>query len=93
MRAETPQARGVHGVSMRRSVGYVPEGGRQSWVDAMNDVVIALMIEKKGAVENLLEGLSVEGVDVAQSGDTDFRSALACRDRDGASQCNGPIAA
>jgi len=72
VRAETPEAGGVHGAAMRRNVGYVLEGGRQGWVDAMNDVVIAIMIEKKGAIENLEEILSVEGVDMVQFGPTDY---------------------
>jgi 4-hydroxy-2-oxoheptanedioate aldolase len=57
---------------MRRAVGYVLEGGRQSWVDAMDNVVIALMIEKKPAMENLDAILAVEGVDMVQFGPTDY---------------------
>jgi len=76
VRSETPEAGGVHGAAMRRNVGYVLEGGGQSWVDAMNDVVIAFMIEKKGAVENLEEILSVEGVDMVQFGPTDYSISI-----------------
>jgi 2-keto-3-deoxy-L-rhamnonate aldolase RhmA len=38
----------------------------------MNEVVIAIMIEKKGAMENLDEILSVEGVDMVQFGPADY---------------------
>jgi 4-hydroxy-2-oxoheptanedioate aldolase len=72
VRAETPEAGGTHGSSMRRSVGYVLEGGSEAWVKAMNDVVIAIMIEKKGAIKNLEEILSVKGVDMVQFGPSDY---------------------
>jgi 4-hydroxy-2-oxoheptanedioate aldolase len=72
VRAETPEAGGTHGAAMRRSVGYVMESGSAAWAEAMNDVVIAIMIEKKGAMENLEEILSVEGVDMVQFGPADY---------------------
>lgn len=72
VRSETPEAGGVHGACMRRNVGYVLESGRPSWVQAMNDVVVALMIEKKPAMENLSEILAVEGVDMVQFGPNDY---------------------
>lgn len=72
VRAETPEAGGTHGSSMRRSVGYVLEGGSEAWVKAMNEVVIAIMIEKKDAIENLEEILSVKGVDMVQFGPSDY---------------------
>jgi len=72
VRAETPQAGGTHGAGMRRAVGYVLGGGSQEWCDAMNDVVIAVMIEKKGAMEDLEAILAVEGVDMLQFGPTDY---------------------
>ena len=76
VRSETPQAGGVHGAGMRRSVGYVLEGGRQSWVDSLNDVVIALMIEKKGAMEHLEEILQVDGIDMVQFGPSDYSVSI-----------------
>lgn len=42
------------------------------WVDYCNDVVIAIMIEKRQAVENLEAFLSVEGVDMVQWGPADY---------------------
>jgi len=55
------------------------EGGEKAlntWVKAMNDVVLAFMIEKKGAVENLEEILSVEGVDMVQFGPADYSISI-----------------
>jgi 4-hydroxy-2-oxoheptanedioate aldolase len=72
VRAETPDAGGVHGCGMRRSVGYVLEGGSKTWCEAMNQVVIALMIEKKGAMDELEQILSIEGVDMVQFGPSDY---------------------
>ena len=72
VRSETPEAGGTHGAGMRRNVGYVLETGSEAWVKAMDDVVVALMIEKKGAVEELEEILSVKGVDMVQFGPTDY---------------------
>ncbi|MFH1639901.1 MAG: aldolase/citrate lyase family protein [Chloroflexota bacterium] len=76
VRPETPEAGGTHGASMRRNAGYVLEGGSAAWAKAMNDVVIALMIEKKGAVENLEEILSVKGVDMVQFGPNDYAISI-----------------
>jgi 2-keto-3-deoxy-L-rhamnonate aldolase RhmA len=42
----------------------------------LNDVVIAFMIEKKGAVENLEEILSVKGVDMVQFGPSDYSISM-----------------
>ena len=73
VRPETPEADGVHGYSMRRtSLG----GGPEEWVKAMNDVVISFMIEKKGAMENLEEILSVKGVDMVQFGPADYSISI-----------------
>lgn len=72
VRAETPEAGGTHGAGMRRSVGYGSYAGAAEWVEAMDRVVIAIMIEKKGAMENLEEILSVPGVDMVQFGPADY---------------------
>jgi len=76
VRSETPEAGGIHGGNNRRSVGYVLEGGSETWTKAMNDVVIAIMIEKKGAMENLEEILSIKGVDMVQFGPGDYSISI-----------------
>jgi 4-hydroxy-2-oxoheptanedioate aldolase len=76
VRSETPEAGGVHGAAMRRSVGYVLEGGSAAWAKALDEVVIALMIEKKGAIEELDEILAVPGVDMVQFGPTDYSISI-----------------
>ena len=76
VRSETPEAGGLHGCGMRRSVGYVLEAGSKAWCDALDEVVIAIMIEKKGAMENLEEILAVEGVDMIQFGPSDYSISI-----------------
>lgn len=76
VRAETPQARGRHGVGMRRDVGYVLEGGKPAFVEALDQAVVALMIEKDSAVRDLEALLSVKGVDMVQFGPADYSMSL-----------------
>jgi 4-hydroxy-2-oxoheptanedioate aldolase len=76
VRAEAPHAHGRHGVGMRRDVGFVLEPGTPSFVQALDDAVIALMIEKETAVENLESLLSVKGVDMVQFGPADYSMSL-----------------
>ena len=80
VRSETPEAGGIHGYNLRRNsrYSYLRDGGEAlaPWVKAMNDVVIAFMIEKKGAIENLEEILSVKGVDMVQFGPADYSISI-----------------
>lgn len=76
VRPETPEAGGTHGCGMRRNVGYVLEGCSEAWVRTLNEVVIAVMIEKKGAIENLDEILSVKGLDMVQFGPGDYSISI-----------------
>jgi 4-hydroxy-2-oxoheptanedioate aldolase len=76
VRAETPEAGGLHGVGSRRDVGFVIEGGTPAFVQALDDAVIALMIEKKQCVEDLDAVLSVKGIDMVQFGPADYSMSL-----------------
>ena len=76
VRSETPSAGGIHGYGMRRSTGYGAGSTLEEWTQAMDEVVIAIMVEKKGAVENLEELLSVEGVDMVQFGPADYSISI-----------------
>ena len=71
-RADTPQAGGVAGAGMRRDVGYGVGATDAEYVEALEDGVVALMIEKQSAVEQLEEILSVGGVDMVQFGPADY---------------------
>jgi 2-keto-3-deoxy-L-rhamnonate aldolase RhmA len=76
VRAETPASAGIHGVGMRRDVGYVLEPGGPAFVQALDDAVVALMIEKAPAVENLEALLAVKGVDMVQFGPADYAMSI-----------------
>jgi 2-keto-3-deoxy-L-rhamnonate aldolase RhmA len=76
VRAETPEHGGIHGVGMRRDVRFGLEGGSPAFVQALADSVIAVMIEKKQAVENLDALLSVKGVEMVQFGPGDYSMSI-----------------
>ncbi|HEY7041293.1 MAG TPA: aldolase/citrate lyase family protein [Methylomirabilota bacterium] len=76
VRAETPEGGGLHGVGMRRDVGYVLDVGSPAFVQALDDAVVAIMIEKASAVENLEALLSVKGVDMVQFGPADYSMSI-----------------
>jgi 2-keto-3-deoxy-L-rhamnonate aldolase RhmA len=76
VRAEAPGSGGIHGVGMRRDVGHVVEVGTTAFVQALDDAVVALMIEKKPAVEDLEAILSVPGVDMVQFGPADYAMSM-----------------
>ena len=71
VRPETPEDGGTHGVGMRRFT-YMGYGGSPAYVDALREIVVVIMIEKKSAVDQLDEILSVEGVDMIQWGPADY---------------------
>jgi 4-hydroxy-2-oxoheptanedioate aldolase len=76
VRADTPQTGGLHGAGARRDVRFGEEGGSPAFVQALEDAVIALMIEKQDAVENLDALLSVKGVDMVQFGPSDYSMSI-----------------
>jgi len=75
VRPETPKDGGVHGVGARRST-YMLYGGTPEYVQALNDVVVVLMIEKKGTVEHLEEVLALGGIDMIQWGSADYSMSI-----------------
>jgi 2-keto-3-deoxy-L-rhamnonate aldolase RhmA len=76
VRAETPGTGGRLGVGLRRDVGTVRDAGSPAYVEALNDVVIAVMIEKRECVEDLDAILSVEGLDMVQFGPSDYAMSV-----------------
>lgn len=71
VRPDTPDGGGTYGAADRRN-SYWAEGGSQTFVDALEDVVVVLMIEKREAVEQLDEILAVPGIDMVQWGPSDY---------------------
>ncbi len=76
VRPETPTARGLLGVGMRRDVGVVREGGSPAYVQALEEVVLAIMVEKRQCVEDLDAVLSTEGIDMVQFGPADYAMSI-----------------
>jgi 4-hydroxy-2-oxoheptanedioate aldolase len=75
VRPETPEAGGLHGVGTRRST-YMLHGGTPAYVQALNDIVVALMMEKKSAVEQLDQILDLGGIDMIQWGPADYSMSI-----------------
>jgi 4-hydroxy-2-oxoheptanedioate aldolase len=71
-RPEVPGSIGTHG----NDAGRAAIGGVVELVKRYEDAVIALMIEKKGAVENLEAILRVKGVDMVQFGPSDYGMSI-----------------
>ena len=72
---DTPEDKGLFSVYTRRNT-YMGYGGSADYVEAMKETVVALMIEKKEAVENLEDILSVAGVDMVQWGPSDYSMSV-----------------
>ena len=106
VRAEEPRAGGLHGVGMRRDVGTMRDAGSADFVKALDEVVVAIMVEKRQCVEDLDAILSVPGLDMVQFGPADYamsigsgamRESFRSKDRGGAASgdpaCAGRIVA
>ena len=74
-RPDTPESGGFYGAAMRRHT-YVGYGGGQEYVEALQDIVVVIMIEKRSAVDQLEKILSLEGVDMIQWGPTDYSMSI-----------------
>jgi 4-hydroxy-2-oxoheptanedioate aldolase len=75
VRAETPDTAGTYGVAGRRRF-YPSYGGTPAYVQALEDVVVALMIEKRGAVDDLERILELPGLDLVQFGRADYAMSI-----------------
>ena len=72
---DTPNDQGMYGVATRRNT-YMGYGGSPEYVDSLNDVVMAVMIEKKGAVDELEAILEIPELDMVQWGGSDFSMSI-----------------
>jgi 2-keto-3-deoxy-L-rhamnonate aldolase RhmA len=75
VRPDTPEDGGINDAAARRFARMGQDGGPR-YIQAMRDVVVMLMIEKKQAVENLEEILSVPGIDMVQWGPNDYSMSI-----------------
>jgi 2-keto-3-deoxy-L-rhamnonate aldolase RhmA len=72
VRPATPEENGYQGCVIRRIGGYLMDIGNEAWANALRQTVVAIMVEKASAVENLEEILSIEGLDMVQFGPCDY---------------------
>ena len=72
VRPDTPQDQGRFGYPNRRWIGYQPSGPQMQYADMVRNTVLAFMIEKKEAMDNIEDICSVEGVDMVQFGPSDY---------------------
>lgn len=85
VRAEHPEHFGRHGVGLRRDSRTVLHVGTTDWVATLASSVVALMIEKREALEDLDAILNVPGVDMVQFGPADYAMSMGLvRPRDAA---------
>lgn len=69
-RPDTPADGGLYGAAGRR-FGY-GSSGHDEYAQALRDVVVAIMVEKKSLIDDLENVLSTPGVDMVQWGPSDF---------------------
>lgn len=70
VKPSTPEDGGKYGCSMRRGTGMT-YGGTPEYIQLLREIVVAIMIENKEAVENIEEICAVPGVDMIQWGPAD----------------------
>jgi 4-hydroxy-2-oxoheptanedioate aldolase len=73
VRPETPEDGGTHGMAGGRAAAGA---GASGLTTAYREAVIMLMIEKKGAIENLEAILAVPGIDMVQFGPSDYSMSI-----------------
>ena len=75
-RADSLDTGGFVGAGMRRDVGYVIGPGSPDFIQNLEEGVVALMIEKQAAIEELEGILAVDGVEMVQFGPADFSMSI-----------------
>lgn len=76
VRAESPGRRGLMGVGMRRDVGTNRDVGNPNYIQALDDVVVAIMVEKRQCVEDIETILATPGLDMVQFGAADYAMSI-----------------
>ena len=76
VRAEHPDHLGLHGVGLRRDARTVLYGGSKDWIAALASCVVAIMIEKREALEDLDSILATPGLDMVQFGPADYAMSM-----------------
>lgn len=72
IRPDTPEDGGRFGRPNRRFIGFSHNMLQMDYAKMVRDTVVAVMIEKKEALDNLAEICEVPGVDMVQFGPSDY---------------------
>jgi len=72
IRADTPEDGGRFGKPSRRFIGFEPSLSQMDYAKMLRETVVAIMIEKRQAFEELEDICSIEGVDMVQFGPSDY---------------------
>jgi 4-hydroxy-2-oxoheptanedioate aldolase len=75
VRPDTAEDGGRYGAAARR-FAYMRAAGTQEYVQALRDIVVALMVEKPGAVDCLEQILALPGLDMVQWGPADYSMSI-----------------
>jgi 2-keto-3-deoxy-L-rhamnonate aldolase RhmA len=75
VRAETSGGDGLFGASPRRHA-LPNHAGSPAYIQALEDIVVAIMVEKRGAVEDLEAIVHLPGVDMVQWGPNDYAMSI-----------------
>jgi 4-hydroxy-2-oxoheptanedioate aldolase len=75
LKPDTPDHGGLFGVGARRHA-LPMYGGTEPYVDALDEVVVAIMVEKGLAVDALEEIVEVPGIDLVQWGPSDYSMSI-----------------
>jgi 2-keto-3-deoxy-L-rhamnonate aldolase RhmA len=77
VKAVRNEPRGINGVRSSRGVNYrLPPITLTDVVRMHQDAIVAIMVERKSAVENLETILAVEGIDMVQFGPSDYSVSI-----------------
>jgi len=87
IRPDTPEDGGRFGFPNRRWIGFQPKKPQLEYAKMVRDTVIAFMIEKKEAMDNIEEICSVPGVDMVQFGPSDYSMSRGWNAKDHINEC------
>ena len=87
LKPDRPQDGGRFGYPNSRWIGYQPHNPQMDYADMVKDTVIALMIEKKEAMDNIEEICSIPGVDMVQFGPSDYSMSCGFNMKDHLEEC------
>ncbi len=76
IRPDTPAAGGRFGYPSRRWIGYLPDAPQMNYAGNLSAAVVAVMIEKRQAMEEIEAICAVPGVDMVQFGPSDYALSM-----------------